>query len=63
LRLRTAVSEGLSLKAVEVIGLLLAGGLFAWWQLRDVNRAMKKSQAEKARRAAEEAEQETGKPP
>jgi hypothetical protein len=35
------------LKAVEVVGVLLAGGLFVWWQLRDVKREQAKSKAKK----------------
>lgn len=31
-----------TLKAVEVGALLLAGGLFVWWQLRDVSREQRK---------------------
>jgi predicted negative regulator of RcsB-dependent stress response len=39
-----------SLKWIEVGVLLLAGGLFVWWQLRDVRQAQEQSrrQAHKA---------------
>lgn len=33
------MSDSNLLKLVEVAGILLAGGLFVWWQWRDVNRA------------------------
>jgi hypothetical protein len=33
------------LKAVEVLGVLVAGALFVWWQLRDVKREQAKSRA------------------
>jgi hypothetical protein len=32
------------LKALEVLGLLAAGGLFVWWQFRDLALEKKKSQ-------------------
>ena len=41
------MSEVGALKFVEVGVLLLAGGLFVWWQLRDVRRAQEKSRAER----------------
>jgi hypothetical protein len=38
-----------SLKLIEAGAILLALGLFAWWQLRDVKRAQQNSSAERAR--------------
>jgi hypothetical protein len=35
------------LKAIEVLGVLTAGGLFVWWQFRDLAREKKKSQEQK----------------
>lgn len=37
-------------KALEVLGILLAGGLFAWWQFRDLRQA----KAERERAQAED---------
>jgi hypothetical protein len=37
-----------ALKAVEAVGLLVAGGLFVWWQFRDLRREKEKSQAARA---------------
>ena len=34
-----------SLKAIEVLLLLAAGGLFVWWQMRDLRRAREDSRA------------------
>jgi hypothetical protein len=34
-----------ALKAVEVLGVLAAGGLFVWWQFRDLRREREKSSA------------------
>lgn len=39
------------LKLVEVLGIAIAGGLFVWWQLRDVNQAQAASR--RAREAAQ----------
>jgi hypothetical protein len=36
-----------ALKAVEVLGVLVAGGLFVWWQFRDLRREREKSQAKR----------------
>jgi hypothetical protein len=36
-----------TLKAVEVLGVLAAGGLFVWWQFRDLRREREKSQAKR----------------
>ena len=35
------------LKMVEVLGVAVAGGLFVWWQLRDVKRAQEASRRER----------------
>ena len=40
------------LKLVEVLGVVGAGGLFVWWQLRDVNRAQDASRREREARDA-----------
>ena len=32
---------------VEVLGVAVAGGLFVWWQLRDVKRAQEASRRER----------------
>lgn len=37
------MSEVGSLKWIEVGALVLAGGLFVWWQLRDVRQAQEQS--------------------
>jgi hypothetical protein len=42
------------LKAVEVLGVLGAGALFVWWQLRDVKREQAKSKAIKAKRESQQ---------
>ena len=44
------MSEVNSLKLLEVGLLVLAGGLFIWWQLRDISRAQAKSRAERDER-------------
>ena len=44
------------LKLVEVVGVVAAGGVFVWWQLRDVKRAQEASRRE---REARERSQET----
>jgi hypothetical protein len=36
-----------ALKAVEALGVLAAGGLFVWWQFRDLRREREKSQAKR----------------
>jgi hypothetical protein len=41
------------LKAIEVLGVLLAGGAFAWWQLRDVKREQEKSRQRREQEAAQ----------
>lgn len=45
------------LKLVEVLVVVAAGGLFVWWQLRDVNRAQQASRREREAREAREAEE------
>ena len=40
------------LKLVEVLGVAVAGGLFVWWQLRDVKRAQEASRREREAREA-----------
>ncbi len=60
------MSEVGALKFVEAGALLLAGGAFAWWQLRDVRRAQERSRAERLaaeRTAAEAGQAETKSPP
>lgn len=47
------MSEFNVLMAVKVIGLLVAGGLFVWWQLRDVAKARRQSSAKAQAKAAE----------
>jgi hypothetical protein len=42
------------LKAVEVLGVLAAGGLFVWWQFRDLAREKKKSQDKRQQAAAQQ---------
>ena len=49
------MSEFNVLIAVKVIGLLAAGGLFVWWQLRDVAKARRQSVAKALSQAAEKA--------
>jgi hypothetical protein len=44
------------LKLVEVLGVGLAGGLFVWWQLRDVKRAQEASRRERLAREARAAQ-------
>jgi Flp pilus assembly protein TadB len=41
------------LKAVEVLGVLLAGGAFAWWQFRDLKREQEKSRQRREKEAAQ----------
>jgi hypothetical protein len=43
------------LKLVEVLGVGLAGGLFVWWQLRDVKRAQEASRRERLAREVQAA--------
>ncbi len=43
------------LKLVEVLGVGVAGGLFVWWQLRDVKRAQETSRRERLAREAQAA--------
>lgn len=43
------------LKWIEVSVLLLAGGLFVWWQLRDVRQAQEKSRRQRELRDAADA--------
>jgi uncharacterized protein HemX len=45
-----AVSEVGSLKWIEVSVLVLAGGLFVWWQLRDVRQAQEQSRQQRQSR-------------
>jgi len=45
------------LKLVEVLGMGLAGGLFVWWQLRDVKRAQEATRRERLAREAQAAQQ------
>jgi hypothetical protein len=45
------------LKMVEVLGVAVAGGLFVWWQLRDVKRAQEASRREREAREARERSQ------
>lgn len=45
------------LKAVEVLVLVLAGGLFVWWQWRDVSLAQARSRREREAREREAREQ------
>jgi F0F1-type ATP synthase membrane subunit b/b' len=49
------MSELNALIAVKVIGLLAVGGLFVWWQLRDVAKARRQSIAKALSQAAEKA--------
>lgn len=42
-----AVSEVGNLKWIEVSVLVLAGGLFVWWQLRDVRQAQEQSRQQR----------------
>jgi hypothetical protein len=47
------VDAGTKLKALEVLGVLLAGALFVWWQFRDLAREKKKSQEKRQQAAAQ----------
>jgi hypothetical protein len=51
------------LKLVEVLGVGLAGGLFVWWQLRDVKRAQEATRRERLAREAQEARNASDPPP
>jgi hypothetical protein len=51
------------LKLVEVLGVGLAGGLFVWWQLRDVKRAQEATRRERLAREAQEAHNASDPPP
>ena len=51
------MSQGLSGKWLEVVPLVLAGVAFAVWQLRDVNREMERSRAERRAREARESKE------
>lgn len=58
------MNEGLSGKWIEVVILVVAGIGFAVWQLRDTNRALERSRAERLAREAREREAEKeGDPP
>ncbi len=46
-----------NLKWIEVGVLLLAGGLFVWWQLRDVRQAQEQTRRQSQLRDAAEASQ------
>jgi hypothetical protein len=48
-----------NLKLIEVGVIVIALGLFAWWQLRDIKRAKEKTAAE---RAASQSADRTAKP-
>lgn len=54
------MSQGLSGKWVEVLLLALGGIAFAIWQLRETNRALERSRAERLAREARE-RQDSGK--
>lgn len=50
-------------KALEVLGVLLAGGLFAWWQFRDLRQAARqREQAEAQASQPEQTEPEQAEP-
>ena len=51
---KQAVDETSKLKALEVLGLLMAGALFVWWQFRDLAREKKKSKDKRQQAAAEQ---------
>jgi hypothetical protein len=64
IRTEGVVSQGLSGKWIEVLILALAGVGFVVWQLRDVNRALERSRAERlAREARERDARDAGDPP
>jgi hypothetical protein len=50
-----AMESASALKAVEVLGILAAGGLFVWWQFRDLRREREKSQARRREEASADA--------
>ena len=50
------------LKLVEVLGVAAAGGLFVWWQLRDVKRAQEASRREREARESREARERSQSP-
>lgn len=47
------------IKLLEVGGLLLALGLFVWWQFRDLERARQATARQRALEAAQAADNET----
>ena len=51
--------ESVSLKMIEVGGLLVAGVAFAWWQLADIKKAQAASAHERAQAAAADQGEET----
>jgi hypothetical protein len=53
-------SSGQILKA---LALLVAGGAFVWWQLRDVNRAQEASRRRRAEESAVQGPSTGGAPP
>lgn len=58
------MNQGLSGKWIEVVILVVAGIAFAVWQLRDTNRALQRSRAERlAREARERDAKDDGDPP
>jgi hypothetical protein len=52
-----------SLKWIEVVLLLAAGGLFVWWQLRDLRRAKEESRARGEQPQAPADTKSSGEPP
>jgi len=53
----TEVGSG---KWIEVVLLMAAGGLFVWWQFRDLRQAKEASRAQRAAREAADGEGDRG---
>ena len=56
------MNDGSWLIWVKVLGLVLAGVAFGWWQLRDVSRSMAQTQQHESDRLVREAERNSASP-
>lgn len=56
------MNDGSWLIWVKVLGLMMAGVAFGWWQLRDVSRSMAKTQQDESGRLDREAERDSASP-
>lgn len=56
------MNDGSWLIWVKVLGLVMAGVAFGWWQLRDVSRSMAQTQQDESDRLDREAERDSASP-